>query len=307
MSERPVRRGRTARPYAPAVADTDQPPFPAGLRPGLAATLLAFALGAVGSGVVAVAWIPLRQSQSSVEVALVLVAWMSLAGASRRRAAVVGAAAGAAVGFTYFDTRPYDHWTIARGPDLATAVTLVVVGILTAELAVRLGRSRHNEAAATVQLARVRDAAALLAHGEEPVVLIGAVAEELAEAAGVAECWFSTEPLPPGTPVVSRDGDVVLGGAHLLAVPVWALGSVVGHFLLRPPPDNAPPAARLRVAVTLADQVGAALAAQAPLPPLPPGTGPDAPPDELRPRLRVVQTGERGEVAATPLEDRLGA
>lgn len=256
-------------------------------------------VAAAAALVVAVAWIPLRGGHSNVQVALALVVVMTVAGATGRRAAVLGATVAAGVAFTFFDTRPYDQLSIARQPDLATAVTLVVVGLLTGELGVRLTRTRRAESSATASLGQVRDAAALLAHGEELVVLIGAVAAEIGAASGATECWFSQEPLAAGTPVVGRDGTIERRPrtpSADAALPVWALGQVVGHFLLRAPAGGALDASRLVVAVTLADQVGAALAAHTTV--LPPPSGPagegggagDGEPAAPRPqpRLRVV-------------------
>lgn len=93
------------------------------------------------------AWIPLRQGNSTVDVALALVIVITLMGVTARRWAVAAAALSSAVGFTFFDTAPYDRFAITRLPDVATAVMLVVVGLLTGELAVRVacqGRSDHT-------------------------------------------------------------------------------------------------------------------------------------------------------------------
>jgi len=276
-------------------------------RPGgdirrFAGAVVSSLLGALASVGVTVAWIPLRRGHSSVEVALALVLVMTAAGSSRRRPAVAGAAAGAAVGFTYFDTLPFDHLAIARPPDLVTAVMLTIVGVLTAELALRVARTRQSEGSARAYLDRVRDAAALLAHGEELVVLIGAVAEELAAVLHVDDCWFSTEPPPPDAPLVDRSGELQPEGtgASQVVLPVWALGRIVGHFVLSAASAGRLPADRLRVAMTLADQVGAALAAQTPLPPLPP----DGATPELRPRLRVVGADESAAGAVGPSSGR---
>jgi hypothetical protein len=295
------------------------------------------AAGFVVALVVAVAWVPFRSGQPNVEVGLLLVAVVTAVGVSGRRAAVVAAALGAAVSFTYFDTEPYDHFVISRQPDVATAVSLIVVGLITGELAVRVARQRRNDQSATGDLGRVREAASLLAAGEELVVMIGAVAHNVQRQLQLSDCWFVAEPIPEGTPTVERDGSLHsapacrpeaaapeaahpeiahpeiarLGVARLeapkpspgqaspvparagpaspapasdqveMALPVWALGQVVGHFVLQAGPTATLERERLRVAVTLADQVGASLAAQAPMPPPPPEQTPV-------PNLRVI-------------------
>jgi hypothetical protein len=247
-------------------------------------------LGAALAVGVTVGWYPLRHGQSNVEVALALMVVTLVAGASRIREAIIGAVLGGVVGFTYFDTEPYEHFAISRGADIATAVCLALVGAVVGELALRLAGNRHQEGTAAEHLSRVRDAAALLADGEELIVLIGAVAEELVRVVGVPEANFSTERLPSGTPLVARDGTVeghARAGFEQVAVPVWALGRIVGHFLLGPVPAGGLRYDRLQVAFTLADQVGAALAAQAALTTSPDDVPPD--PTPFTPRLRLLR------------------
>lgn len=241
----------------------------------------------------AVAWVPVRQRLPNVDVALALVAAVMVTGASRRRHAVVVAAVVAAAAFAFFDTRPFDHWAMSRQPDVETTVALVVVGIAAGELALRVARQRA--AAAGTDLSRVQDTAALLATGEELAVIIAAVAEELATLLLLADCWFDSDPEAWAGAWVDRDGALRQpqsprrrrrgpGGADEVALPVWGMGQVLGRFVLRPTPGVALTHERLLVAVTLADQVGAGLAAQAP-PPAPPPGSPLAP----LPPLRVVR------------------
>ena len=246
----------------------------------------------IAPALLALLWVPFRTSHSNVVVALAMILVTTAAGAALGRAAVVGAAFSAAVTFTYFDTAPFDRFTIAKQADIATAVSLVVVGLLTGEVALRMARARRTAASTTRLLGRVRDAAGRLARGEELVVVVDAVAAELTSLLGVTRCEFSAEPLPEGAAVIDRSGAVSPKNGltyREVALPVWALGDVVGHFLLGPVVPTPPPE-RLQVAMTLADQVGAALAAQGPLPPLDPTShraDPRTP--ALVPQLRVVR------------------
>lgn len=259
-------------------------------------------LGAACAVIIAVAWIPARASNPSVDVALALVAATAAVAGAGRRAAVIGAAAGSAFGFTFFDTEPYEHLTITHGSDVATAVLLVVVGLITGELALRVVRQRRFDSGAGGDLSRVREAADRLAHGEELVMMIGAVADQITTVLGAAACSFSTEEEDARLRFVDRDGALRVpapaGGRlqpaaagdqpELVALPVLSQGVVVGRFVIRPRPGSAMTPERRLVALTLADQVGAALAAQAP--PIPPVTDPEgslnAPPGPL---LRVVR------------------
>jgi hypothetical protein len=70
----------------------------------------------------------------------------------------------------------------------------------------------------------------------------------------------------------------------VLEVPVTGMGQVLGRFLVVNPAPTALRRGRLLVALTLADQAGAALIAQAPES----ATRPDPDATPLRPVLRVV-------------------
>jgi hypothetical protein len=159
---------------------------------------------------------------------------------------------------------------------VATAVLLVLVGVLTGELAVRVARQDRSDRTMSGNLGRVRQAASLLAHGEELVVLIGSVGGDLTRLLGLRDCWFAAEPIEPGAWYVDRSGEMrrsedrgpVVRSAYRrsdqVALPVWGQGQVIGHFVLETPRRAELARSELLVAVTLADQVGAALIAQAP-------------------------------------------
>jgi hypothetical protein len=233
-------------------------------------------IGILAALAVAVAWIPLRRHNAPVDVALALVVVITAMGASGRRSAVACAAVAAAVGFTFFDTTPYERFTVARLADVETAVLLVVVGVVTGELAVRVARQRRTDLTRTGDLGRVRAAASRLAAGEELIVMIGSVADELTRLLDLRDCWFVADAIEPGERCVGREGNLYrAGGAgpvlrsayrhtDQVALPVWGQGQVLGHFVLELPVDASLRQEQLLVAITLADQVGAALYAQAP-------------------------------------------
>lgn len=254
---------------------------------------------------VAVAWIPFRQGNATVDVALAMVLVITVMGITTHRSAVVASAFASAVGFTFFDTAPYDRFVMTRLPDVVTAVMLVVVGLLTGELAVRVARQGRAERAVSGNLGRVRQAASLLAHGEELVVMIGSVADDLTRLLGLRDCWFDAEAVEAGAWCVERDGELrrcdhggpVVRSAYRrpeeVALPVWGRGQVLGHFVLAFPRRAELSREQLLVAITLADQVGAALIAQAPsiawtLPAAGESEGP-ADADPPTPHLRVVR------------------
>jgi hypothetical protein len=124
--------------------------------------------------------------------------------------------------------------------------------------------------------------------GEELVMVIQSVAGELSRLLGLADCTFETEDPDPARATLRRDGTLVgarqpteaapISSAEL---PVWGQGERLGYYVLEFAPGPPPERERLLVAVTLADQVGAAFMAQAP---------PTAPPDPTPPTsLRVVR------------------
>jgi len=247
-------------------------------------SVAAAAAGAALAVGVAVAWIPVRAQQPNVLVALALVIVVALSGALGRRSAVMATALCAGLAFTYFDTEPYERFVISSQPDIETAVALVLVGLFIGELALRVAGQRRADRSASGDMDRVRAAASQLALGEELVVMIAAVAAQLTTVLGLVDCWFSTEAIPTGIAVVDRRGQLSAGSTSQVALPVWGLGQVLGHFLLHPAhPTLLGRHEQLLVAVTLADQVGAALAAQAPPPP------PESGGDEPTPHLRVIR------------------
>lgn len=249
------------------------------------------AAGAILPVAVATVWIPIRGRFSNVDVALALVAVVMVLGAGRRRLAVVVGAVSSALSFAYFDTQPYERFVMSRQPDVETTIAVVAMGLVGGELALRVARQRLATRQGTGDLSRVRDAATLLATGEELVVVIGAVAGELSILLGLRDCWFEAEGVSGGSSWVDRAGDIQRpqrgrGRPQLfhpgptaypgprpytarwdeVILPVWGHGDVIGRFMMRVTPGVPLVRERLLVAVTLADQVGAALMAQGPLP-----------------------------------------
>ena len=247
-------------------------------------------------------------------VALALVALPAAWGLTGFRGAAYSAVVAGAAGFTYFDTTPYFRFRISDQADAVTALALVFVGLVVAELGVRFNVQRLARSRAVKEFEVVRDAANLLASGEELVVVMGTVAAKMRSQLGLADCSYDAEDVG-GMPTVSRDGTLEMAtssgetGRRSLAtyhggpvaLPVYALGQIVGHFVLKPRPESGVPTDRLRAAVTLADQVGAALAAQAPPPPTPE-------PDSAGPRLRLVrpEVGHRSAMSSARPQPPIG-
>jgi hypothetical protein len=249
-------------------------------------TALAGVVGAFAPLALATAWIPIRLRLPNTDLALVLVLAVVAIGAFGRRSAVLTAAVSAALWFEFFDTKPFERLAIARQPDLETTLVLASVSFVVGELAVRAVRQRNSRVVESAEMGSLREAASLLAMGEELVMVIQSVAGEIARLLGLSNCTFETEGPDPAHSTLRRDGTLVgplvpsavapTGAAEL---PVWGQGERLGYYVLEFAPGPLPERERLLVAVTLADQVGAAFMAQAP-PALP--TDPEPPPTSLR-------------------------
>lgn len=257
--------------------------------------LLAVVCGLVVPLAIAVAWTPLRDHHPNVDVALALVIAVTALGLAARRSVVAVGAISAGFGFAYFDTVPFDRLVVSKSTDLVTAVLMVAVGLLTGELAVRVARQRRGTPAGSGDLDWIRDASAQLASGEELVVMLSSVADELTHLLGLQACAYDADLGSDLQPRVERNGTVTGAGpdAPEVSLPVWGQGHRLGRFLLRPTPGVPLGRHRLLVAVTLADQVGAALFAQAPPvdPPSPDGPPRGSPTPESAaptPHLRVI-------------------
>ena len=99
--------------------------------------------------VVAAILVPFRSSFADTASALVLVAVIVAVAAIGSRAAGFLATVSATLWFDFFLTRPYERLAITHRPDIETAVSLFVVGIVVTELA---ARNRHHHEVATKRL-----------------------------------------------------------------------------------------------------------------------------------------------------------
>jgi Domain of unknown function (DUF4118) len=246
---------------------------------------------------VASSWIPLRDRLPNTDLALLLVLVIATVGWTVGPAAALAAAVTSAVAFDLLDARPYGTLSISRGNDVATALLLLATGLLVGAGAARLARYRRVEDRRSDALAVVMEASSLVATGEEQRLVTEALGAELARALRLAACELHPNPPTGARPLVARDGHLVglvapsHGEARQLDLPVWCLGEVVAHYRLTLGAHQ-PSREELRVAVSLADQAGAAMAnTERPPPPPPPPTG-----------LRLVQpTNRPGPVPADPV------
>lgn len=125
----------------------------------------------------------------------------------------------------------------------------------------------------------------LTASGQDPALVVASAGSVLRELLTLRECRFTRGDPGDATARVTPAGDVVVGHetwstealglpTRSVDLPVRSSGWLLGHFLLTPTPGAPVSGEELRVAVAIADQVGAALAAEEARPTT---GGPDAP------------------------------
>jgi len=234
----------------------------------------AFAFGIAGIAPIAVAGllVGVRGDIDSTNIALILVLVVVVVGALGGRGPAAVAAIAAAVSFDFFFTRPYLSLRIADPDDVETAAILLVIALLVGQVAV-VGRARH--AAATrgrEELEVLRRFAERAAAGASVGQLTHLATGLLTDLLSLLGCRFSEDPGPARLPVLERSGRVqahvrtlVDGEFALPAIgvrlPVMAAGRELGCFVMDPDPSVGVRLEARLVAVALADQLGAAIAA----------------------------------------------
>ena len=236
--------------------------------------LVGAAVGALSSLFLAAALVGVRGQIQNANVALLLVITVVLGAVTGGRGAGVASAVVAAVAFDFFHTRPYGSLKISDGNDVLTTVLLLAVGLVVGEIAIRAQRLHAERDDEQRLLRRMQRIAGLAAGGEGVDDSLLAVTAELIEALELRNCWFERPPFLAGLPRLERSG-VVEASEHRYANGAFELpregaellvqrgGSTLGRFVLIPTAGVGVSKERRLIAVSLADQVGAALGATA--------------------------------------------
>ena len=219
----------------------------------------------------------LRNSLENTNAALVLVLVVVAAASTGIRLAGVLAALSSAVWFDIFLTAPYLAFAIIDRADIETTVLLVLVGLAVSEIAY-WGRTQQAEASRHEGfLAGVIEAAGVVAAGDSPTeTLVDHVERQIVQILKLDRCVFSST-VSIGLPVLQPDGTVVRHGQALdvdrfglptdshVQLLAQSGGTIRGEFLLTAATRIARPSLEARrVAVTLADQVAAAITTSKP-------------------------------------------
>ncbi len=207
---------------------------------------------------------------------LVLVLLVVAAAATGSRLAGVLAALAATAGFDFFLTAPVHAFTITDPDDVETAALLLLVGAAVGEIALWGRRQQARASREQGYLDGLLGTAGAVAEGaassDEVVDLVRTQLVTLLSVDGVR-----FDPATRfGLPTLTDDGTLTRGGHPVdvtrkglptdteVTLPVRHAGTVYGHYLITASTRVARPSRnQLRVAAMLADQAGAALAADA--------------------------------------------
>ena len=215
-----------------------------------------------------------RDSIANTNAALVLVLLVVAAASTGIRPAGIVAALAAAAGFDYFLTEPYNTFNITDRADIMTAVLLLLVGTAVTEVALWGRRQQARASREQGYLDGVLGTAATVAAGRSSIgELTDRICQQVVQILQIDTCRFDADTLS-GLPLLDPTGTLTRAGHTInvarqglptdtrIALMVHSGGATYGHLQLtaatravRPSPEQ------LRVAVSLANQLGAALAA----------------------------------------------
>ena len=214
-----------------------------------------------------------RDTIANTNAALGLVLLVVAEAATGIRLAGIVAALSSAAGFDYFLTEPYNTLNISDRADIETAALLLLVGAAVTEVALWGRREQARASKEQGYLAGVLSTAATVAAGRSSTgELIDQVCRQIVEILQIDSCSFdpatrSGLPTLDPTGTVTRHGRTIDIARHgvptdsRIALMVQSGGVTYGHLQLTAATRVVRPSQeQLRVAVTLAHQVGAALA-----------------------------------------------
>ncbi|HTX00387.1 MAG TPA: DUF4118 domain-containing protein [Acidimicrobiales bacterium] len=235
--------------------------------------MLSIGTGLVLPVAVAAVLVPLRVHVADAALSLVLAAVVVAVSAFGDRRAGWVAALSSGLWFDFFLTRPYERFSIASAGDIETTVALLVVGVGVTEIAVRSRRYYGMALAEGDYLALLRDLSDLVATGAPAEAAIARATDDLAELLRLRRCRFEAVAPSRLRPRLFRNGEVEVGETRFdvasaglpegeVELVAQSQGRDYGVFVMEAA-DRRPVSIEQRVvALAIADQVGAALAAQ---------------------------------------------
>lgn len=219
---------------------------------------------------VAAILVPFRSSFANTASALILVAVIVAVAALGNRISGIVATVSATLWFDFFLTRPYEKLAITHRPDIETAVSLFVVGIIVTELA---ARNRYHRATAVEEadfVGLIHEISELATSGAPAREVVERARNELTALLHLQACRYEAGSAERPMMRLESDGQVFLAGkpwgVHRMGLPgkevelaVKHHGHTLGRFVLTPTAGYAVSSERRVVAVAIADQIGASL------------------------------------------------
>jgi hypothetical protein len=226
---------------------------------------------------VAAALIPVRNHTLNTNIALVMVVVEVIIALPGRRVAAFIGGVGAGLWFDFFHVPPYYSFTINRHNDLETTILLLIVAVSVGELTARRRYWSARAEMATDDIARIHAVAEMAAAGADIDQLVLAVQNELVDLLSLRKCRFEGSFAERPGAFIEREGGIMWGNlrwepsrmglpSNEVSLIVEGQGRPFGRFVLVPTVGRPVALDRLTVAVALADQVGAAMAARPPKP-----------------------------------------
>jgi hypothetical protein len=173
--------------------------------------------------------------------------------------------------YDFFFTRPYQSLKIDRASDVATALLLLGIGLLTSALVGFAHRSREQSLRSRQEVTRLHRIAELAAGGADVEDVLLSVRAELLGLLSLRECRFEQPPFESVLPRIERNGTIEKGRRRWIAgeftlpaegaeIEVLGGGHSWGRFVLIPDWDVGVSIEERVVAIALVDQLGAAFA-----------------------------------------------
>ncbi len=248
-----------------------------GPTPDHEVSALGWATAILGPIVVSAVLLAFRDDLFATNAALVLVLPVLAAAIVGGRRGGVVAAFIAALCFDFFFTKPYYSFTIDRHDDVETTIVLLVVALVVGELVIRARASRRLAMTRAREVEQMRRVAELAAGRGPRARLISIVEHEVVTLLGARGARFERPPFRTSLPRLGHgvvtigdrdhdDDDRPPGPANEVELPVWGGGREIGRLVVVMPADSvglSVAAEDRALAVALADQLGAVLAAAA--------------------------------------------
>jgi hypothetical protein len=237
--------------------------------------LIAYALGGLLPIAIAAAMVGVRGEMDTTNVALILVLVVVGTAAFSGRGPAALSAIVTAISYEFFFTKPFESLRISSADDVETTLILLAIGLAVGQLAVHARRTRSDARRGQDEITSMRRMAELVAAGASSQDLIDTAVAELTRLLALLGCRFEATATGPALPLLERSGRIEtpyrrVGPDGELALPPLGVrlpvvgdGHQVGSIVLDPDPDIGVTLEARVVAVALADQLGAALAARA--------------------------------------------